>query len=161
MDAQVREQSQAPRVRFRFEQRDRFEHVERRRAPVDRLQVFDRALPFARGERRGGVVAGDQVEGGRLHGDQGRPGLQRLGERAALRGPLAGEDARARRLGRGVAGVLHRIVGDRGLPARVGLERDLAPVVRNARRERSGAALLELPGNPDGGMPVARTLMQA
>src|ERR1019366_10499856 len=75
-------------------------------------------------------------------------------------GGLAGEDKRASVARRRVARRGEGGVGGRGLMRGVGFERDLAPVMRDARRERAGAALLELPADLDRGSPVAFAFVQ-
>src|SRR5689334_13782435 len=79
---------------------------------------------------------------------------------ATFGGALASEHERAGGLRRGLASVGESTVGLIGLLFRVGLERDLAPVMRDARRERAGAAVLELLRHLDRGAPVARALVQ-
>src|SRR6185369_5225650 len=73
---------------------------------------------------------------------------------------LAGEHERARVAGRRIAGARERRFGLGVLAGGVGLERELALVVRDARSERAAAALFELLGDLDRGAPVSRAFVQ-
>ncbi len=132
----------------------------RRRLVVERLQPVERARAFAGGTRARRVALDDEVEGRRSHRHQGVPQAQRLGVVAARRGALAGEHQRPRIGRRSCARACQRRVGVVALARGVGLERELAPVVRDARCERAAAAALQLLGDLDRGAPVARALVQ-
>ena len=160
MVAQLVEQARALMRRCWIEQRERFEQVHRRRPGVKVTQALDRRRGPTTCDRAVRVLARDQVEGGRVRDHQHAPQRQHLGVIAAPCCALAGKYQRPSRLRCGFTGVLQRAVGFVGLVLRVGLERDLAPVVRDARRERAGATALELLRHLDGGAPVARALVQ-
>ena len=138
----------------------RLEQVDRRRLLVQRAQALERRADLAGGARARRVAPGDQVERGRLHRHQRVPQAQRLGVVAAGRGALAGDEQRPGVARRDLARLGDGGVGGFGLMRGVGLERELAPVVRDARGERAGAARLELAGDLDRRLPLAGALVQ-
>ena len=160
MRAQLRTQAGALMRRVGVEHGQGFEQVHRRCAGAELAHAFEGRGPAAGGERALRVLAGDEVEGGRVRHHQHAPQRQHLGMLAAPRRALAGQHQRARGLRRRLAGVAQRAGSFVVLLPGVGLERDLAPVMRDARRKGAGAAVLELLRNFDGSPPVARTLVQ-
>ena len=160
MPVNLRQQALALACRFGVEQGQRVEQVHRRRPRVEFAQALDRGRAATGGDRARGVVAGNEVERGRVRDHQYAPQREHLGVIAAPGRALTREHQRPGRLRRGLASVHQRRIGLVALVPGIGLERDLAPVVRNARGERAGAAVLELLRDGGGGAPVARALVQ-
>jgi hypothetical protein len=161
MRAKVGEQPSASVGCIGIEGRDGLEQIKRRRAPVLPEQALACATGLAGGCGRGRVVACHEVERRRLSRHQAAPELQRLGRLVALQCTLAGDDQRSCRQRRSFARAGDRIIGRFRLTARVRLDRDFAPVVRDPPGKGGCAGLLELKRNLDCGAPVARPLEQA
>ena len=124
------------------------------------LQPLDGVAAVGAGQRAARVVGGDQRPGLRMPREQAVPLLQRRRMLAGARQALAGEQRRTHGLRRGLARALQLLRGHRRLAGGIGLQRQLAGVVCDARGEGAAAAPLEFACHFGGSVPVARALVQ-